>query len=60
MPEMTISSAQLREALALPPEASDEDVLRQAAGLVSSIRMLRKKVYVGLIDPILRANGVEL
>jgi hypothetical protein len=59
MPETTDLSA-IARSLGLPSDASETDIRRQASGLVASITQLRKKVYVGIIDPILRANGVEL
>ena len=53
-------SDDVRVALQLPSDATTEDVITQAAGLVSAVYDIRTKVYVGIIDPILKAHGVIL
>lgn len=51
---------QIAAALRLPADATLDQVVERAAGLVAAIDELRQRVYVGIVDGALAEHGVEL
>lgn len=47
-------------ALRMPADATFDQVLDRATGLVAGIDELRQRVYVGIVDGALAEHGVEL
>ena len=47
-------------ALGLAEDATNEAILGQASGLVTAVRTLRGRVYVGIINSVLDEAGVVL
>jgi len=50
----------LCDSLGLPRDSDFDTVLGQASGLVNSLFELRTMIYVGIINPVLVRNRVEL